>query len=208
MAKVGRKKLVTLKKFKKTHTTGIFSGLKLPESYTSLILGAIVVLIVAILFVIFAKGQRIIQTSSTSEEQTMEQESDGKTSSSYTVKTGDDLWSISENVYSDGYKWVEIAKANKLENPGIIEVGNKLIIPKIEKKKVAAPPITPTQASTQVMENNSINGTSYTIKEGDNLWDICVKAYGDGFKWPEIAKANNLENPNLIYPDNVLKLPR
>ncbi len=190
----------------------IFSRLKITESYTSLILGAIVVLIVAILFVFFAKGNRNMQTSSVSEEQAIKQnseEANSKTSSTYTVKPGDDLWSISENVYKNGYNWVEIAKVNKIENPGLINAGNKLIIPKIEKKEpIVIQYDKSTQEQNKVVANNAISGTTYTIKEGDNLWDICVRAYGDGFKWAEIAKANNIPNPDLIYPNSILNLPR
>lgn len=177
------------------------------ESYTSLILGAIVVVVIGILFFSFARGNRNTQTSSISEEQKMEQESN--VSSAYTIKAGDDLWSISENVYSDGYKWVEIAKANKIENPGLIIVGNKLIIPKIEKKEpVVTQTNKPIEEQNKVVANNTITGTTYKIVEGDNLWNICVRAYGDGYRWPELAKVNDIPNPNLIYPNNVLTLPR
>ena len=177
---------------------GIFNQFKLTESYTSLMLGAIVVLIIGILFVSFAKGNRNSQTSSTKDNQKAELQKSQNTSSTYTIKPGDDLWSISEGVYKDGYKWVEIAKINKLKDPGIIHSGNKLMIPKIEKKSVVI----------QTNKPTTINGSTYKIKEGDNLWNISVRAYGDGFKWPEIAKINNLENPDLIFTDNTLKIPR
>ena len=188
-----------------------FSKVNFTESYTSLILGAIVVLVIGILFFSFAKGNRNIQTSSVSDESRMEQTSDDKpttTSSTYTIKAGDDLWSISENIYSNGYKWLEIAKVNKLKNPGLIHVGNKLSIPKIEKEKMTMQDNMAALESNKIITNSAISGTTYTIKEGDNLWDISVRAYGDGFKWPELAKANNISNPDLIYPNNILKLPR
>lgn len=49
---------------------------------------------------------------------------------SYTVVKGDSLWKIAVNQYSNGYKWVAIAKANKLTNPNIIHAGNVLVLPK------------------------------------------------------------------------------
>lgn len=178
-----------------------FSGFKLPESYTSLIIGAIVVLVIGILFVFLAKGNKSSQVGVGDSAKTQQQNSN--TSSTYTIKPGDDLWSISEKVYNDGYKWVEIAKANKIENPGLIHVDNKLTIPTITpiQKEIAAP-------QTIMTQNNSITGATYEIQKGDNLWDICVRAYGDGYKWTEIARVNNLENPDLIHADNVLNLPR
>lgn len=48
----------------------------------------------------------------------------------------------------------------------------------------------------------------YTIQLGDNLWDIAVKEYGDGFNYVDIVNANHLENPSLIFSGNVLIIPR
>ncbi|MGA2968080.1 MAG: LysM peptidoglycan-binding domain-containing protein, partial [Candidatus Levyibacteriota bacterium] len=49
---------------------------------------------------------------------------------------------------------------------------------------------------------------TYTVKSGDYLWSIAIRAYGDGYQWVKIAKANNLTNPDLIFSGNVLQLPR
>ncbi|MDP2638465.1 MAG: LysM peptidoglycan-binding domain-containing protein [Candidatus Levybacteria bacterium] len=208
MAKRKIKKEVLKENLKKEEKTGIFSKIKFTESYTSLILGALVVLIVGILFFSITRLNRNMQTSSVKDEPAVSSENDSQTSSTYTVKAGDDLWTISENVYKDGYQWTEIAKANKLENPEIIHSGNKLIIPKVTPKKIAVvtPTITPTPEKE--IKNISITGNTYVIKTGDTLWDISIRAYGDGYKWPEVARINNLENPDLIYPGNSLKIPR
>ncbi len=50
----------------------------------------------------------------------------------YTVAKGDTLWSIAVRTYQDGYKWPEIAEANKdvLVNPNIVEVGQTLKLPR------------------------------------------------------------------------------
>jgi nucleoid-associated protein YgaU len=210
MAKIARKKFKKNTPKKKLQN-GIFSRFKLTESYTSLILGAITVLIVGILFVSFAKINRITQTSSTSDApKTWDQIfKDSNTSSTYTVKQGDDLWTISENAYNDGFRWVEIAKLNKLKNPNIIYAGDKLTIPTTVQEKSASQKIMQTnQAQNSVIRNNSITANTYTVVKGDCLWNIAVRAYGDGFRWVEIAKANNLANPNLIHPGNFFKIPR
>lgn len=47
---------------------------------------------------------------------------------------------------------------------------------------------------------------TYTVKKGDCLWNICKQYLGDGSKYPQIAKLNNISNPNLIYPGQVIKL--
>jgi nucleoid-associated protein YgaU len=48
----------------------------------------------------------------------------------YTVVAGDSLWKIAVAQYNDGYKWVEIARANKLANPDLIHPGNKFVLPR------------------------------------------------------------------------------
>lgn len=58
------------------------------------------------------------------------QQTPTSTSGSYTVQKGDNLWSIAVAQYNDGYKWVEIARANKLVNPDFIHVGNTLTLPR------------------------------------------------------------------------------
>ncbi len=57
-------------------------------------------------------------------------------------------------------------------------------------------------------ENAQIAGDSYTVVHGDNLWTIAVKAYGNGYKWTQIAKANKLVHPGTIHAGNVLQIPR
>ena len=56
-------------------------------------------------------------------------------------------------------------------------------------------------------ETTKTPAKSYTVKKGDSLWNIAKKELGNGTKYKEIAKINNLANPNLIYPGQVLRLP-
>lgn len=46
---------------------------------------------------------------------------------------------------------------------------------------------------------------TYTVKRGDTLWAICKKQLGDGEKYKEVAKKNNISNPNVIKPGQVIK---
>lgn len=48
----------------------------------------------------------------------------------------------------------------------------------------------------------------YTVKEGDTLFVIAEKYYADGYQYPEIAKANNLTNPDQIEVGQVLQIPK
>lgn len=50
---------------------------------------------------------------------------------------------------------------------------------------------------------------TYTVKPGDSLWKIAEARYGNGNKYHAIFDANRdiLDNPDLIKPGQVLKLP-
>lgn len=124
----------------------------------------------------------------------------------YTVAAGDSLWAIAEKQYKSGYNWVDIARANNLSNPGALNAGQKLKLPKVEQKIAT---VQPQQNQQQVDQSKSkITGADYTIVKGDTLWDVSVRAYGDGYQWKKIADANKLVNPSLIHSGNKLKIPR
>jgi nucleoid-associated protein YgaU len=50
---------------------------------------------------------------------------------------------------------------------------------------------------------------TYTVVSGDSLSRISKRIYGDASKWKKIYEANTdqIENPDLIYPGQVLKIP-
>lgn len=52
-------------------------------------------------------------------------------------------------------------------------------------------------------------GETYTVAKGDNLSKIAKKFYGNANQWRVIFDANTdqLDNPDLIKPGQVLKIP-
>lgn len=48
----------------------------------------------------------------------------------------------------------------------------------------------------------------YTVKEGDTLFLIAEKYYQDGYKYTDIAEANNLTDVNAIETGQVLEIPK
>ncbi len=50
-------------------------------------------------------------------------------------------------------------------------------------------------------------GNYYTVVRGDTLWGIAKKFYGNGSRYPEIAKANNISNPDIIHTGQKLLIP-
>lgn len=254
MKKVQRKKVVqnarvkrTTKKEKVTTT----SPFTLRDSYASMLLGAIVVVVASIFLVWFVQSRKTAPTqdiaSTRTEQQTVEKKETEESSptvtvsptkipsgipqakrpaslpETYSVTDGDNLWSIAEKLYGSGYNWVDIARENNLDDASYITVGMKLNIPNVAKKMISATSTSPAANGTIAQNGTttapangsvaapvqkSITGDSYIITRGDDLWDIAVRAYGDGYKWVDIAQANGLSNPGLIHSDNVLKIPR
>ncbi len=215
----------------KPQSGGILDYFRFGESYTSLVLGIVVVIIASILLISFLRGKSAEvkdatqQTSSARTSITPQQETE---SSTYTVKAGDDLWSIAEREFNDGFRWTEIAMANNIDNASFIEAGTNITIPQKENVRSTNPAASPTvteqnekvatQSSTPtptpILAQQSqptqekITANAYTVRAGDDLWDIAVRAYGDGYQWVRIARANNLVNPDIIHVGNQLALPR
>lgn len=129
----------------------------------------------------------------------------------YITKSGDNLWSIAERNYKSGYNWVDIQRANNISNPDSINIGTKLVLPNVDQKNATSVPELKIFVTDKGLGSSSvqkISGVDYIIEEGDNLWDIALRAYGDGYKWTELQRINKVNNPNLIYPGNKLIIPR
>lgn len=177
----------------------ILKSLKINESTISMFLGALVVIVVGVLVVNYFKDKENLNVPSTSTNNEVQIQEN-----THTVAVGETLWKIAEDTYGSGYNWVDIAKANNITNGNQIEAGQKLSIPDVAARQ----PTVKTARQTDLNANQTITDSSYTVVHGDNLWKIAVRAYGDGYKWVDIAKANNLSNPNIIHTGNVLVLPR
>lgn len=102
---------------------------------------------------------------------------------SYIVRSGDTLWAIARR-YSTTV--AEIVGINELKNPNLIYVGQML-------------KIIPGQTGDGIASVQTV-----TVRRGDTLWDIAQR-YGVAVS--AIAELNHIQNPNLIYSGQVLKIP-
>lgn len=197
-------------------------NIKMNESFLSMILGIVTVLVVGFLVVNYWRQNRPADINGDGEKTkqgvtemindvSVVDEGGEKFPSelpkTYTVQRGDHLWKIAEENYGSGYNWVDIARENDLRDPNVLLVGQELELPRsavkiVEKEEVEDP------ATTLKPGQSVIEGDRYIVEKGDTLWDIAVRAYQDGYKWPELAAANDIENPDIIEVGMELNIPR
>lgn len=208
------------------NTKAILKFLKLNESTISTILGALVIVVLGFIVINYFRNQNTGQlqpgTSTESTEQPIIQRGQGPVD--YTIGEGESLWSIAQKQYGSGYNWVDIAEANKLTSPDDIAAGQTISIPDVAPRLGTDETVAPvaiettepkpttiavaTPAPTPVMQKGEEIGSNYVVQTGDSLWEIAVRAYGDGNQWVKIATANKLDNPNIIHQGNNLTIPR
>lgn len=180
--------------------------IKLNEPTISTVLGVLVVLAAIVLLVNYFKTKSEPQLTLPPAAQT---ENKQVTPETHKVVKGESLWKIAEKYYNSGYNWVDISKANNLKNASVISEGQELTIPKVDVKKTT---IAQTETSPIVQPNappvQNVEQSIYKVQKGDSLWKIAIKTYNNGYQWTKIAKENKLRNPNLIYPEQELKLPQ
>lgn len=200
--------------------TKLLKGFKLNENTISTVLGGVVLVVVGALVFNYFNANKVGQitneavvdtnqvTKTTPKPEDVQLiEENGKMvpkglPTTYKVEKGDDLWHIAEKFYKSGYNYVDIAKENKISNPSAIEAGMELTIPKVEAKK---------QTFVAIAATKTIEGTSYEVVKGDNLWNVAVGAYGDGYAWTRIYQANKDligKNPGILRAGIKLTIPR
>ena len=137
----------------------------------------------------------------------------GKTKIVYTVKSGDTVGGIAAK-----YK----VKANDLTywnniRKNLIRTGQKLAIYVPEKNKVALEKISTSNntqkqttdssiATTQNSATAAVDFEYYTVRNGDNIWNIAQK-YG-GISSDDIMELNNISNEKGLVVGQKLKIPK
>lgn len=84
------------------------------------------------------------------------------------------------------------------------EYSTKTVEITIKQEKTVA-----TSTTSRSTSSSTTSSTTYTVVSGDCLWNIAKKFYGSGSQYTKIYEANKdqISNPNLIYPGQVLIIP-
>ncbi len=172
------------------------------QSKLSMVLGALIILVAGVL--VFNYFNKSKQDLGPAQQTTKEEQIDASPENlpgNYIVKEGNTLFTIAEKYYQDGYKYNELVKANNLSDENSIEVGQVLQIPKLGEEPAVG-------GGNTTIWGPKIDGDTYTVAEGDWLSTIAARSYGDIMAYTKLAEANNISNPDLIEPGQVLKIPR
>ena len=63
-------------------------------------------------------------------------------------------------------------------------------------------------ASAKITPKPDMEGTTLiTIVKGDTLWDLAMTHLEDPLKWSEFKQYNDFSNPDLIFPDEMMRIP-
>ncbi len=119
----------------------------------------------------------------------------------YTVVAGDTVWDISRRYDSSVNAIIQV---NGLNQNGFLRIGQALVVP-VRRDFQQPPTLTPvpTQSSGTGGPVDTGAGT-YVIVRGDTLTAIAARFNSTV---TTLAQINNILNPNLIYPGQVLRVP-
>ncbi len=103
----------------------------------------------------------------------------------------------------------------------VLTAGNIAGVTRVQDNLLVGTPPADAKAAVEEMQKHAANemkvdGTAswesntYTVKSGDTLGKIAKEVYGNASKYPKIFEANKpmLENPDKIYPGQVLRIPK
>ena len=121
----------------------------------------------------------------------------------HTVKSGENL-SVIANKYNCTV--TELKEWNNLKSTNL-SVGQKLkVYPPATQTQTKTQTKTQTQTQTQTQTTTSGGYVIYTVKSGDNLWDIAKKF--DGVSVEQIRTLNNLSSNAVLKVGQQLKIKK
>lgn len=113
--------------------------------------------------------------------------------STYTVSSGDTLWSIARGFNTSV---TSLVQTNGLSKPSLIRIGQKLTVP--------APAAAPVVATDKNVSSLASTTSTYVVRAGDTMSAIAAR---HGTTVSALAQTNNIANPSLIRIGQALTVP-
>lgn len=145
-------------------------------------------------------------TTTPNQNHTVAPVNNNNTVKTYTVKSGDTLSAIANRF---GMNYIQLAQINNIRNVNRIYVGQTLRLQAQVNNSTVSQPVhnntnnvkpapAPAPAPTP-----TTNNAAYTVKSGDTLSGISSRF---GVSYEQLARLNNIANPNRIYVGQVLRV--
>jgi nucleoid-associated protein YgaU len=105
------------------------------------------------------------------------------------IQSGDTLWGLAKEYLGRGEDWMLLAMANpQVSDPAHLWVGTWVRLP--DRSQPASPP------------------ARIRVKQGDTLWKLTEKYFGNGEAWQCLTQANpQIKNGALIFVGQTLTIP-
>ena len=142
---------------------------------------------------------------------------DGK----YEVQPLDSFWTISGRLYGTGAYFKALTEHNrdKMDNEGRLQPGDLVLTPTVEQLEKSYPDLCPKPSRRETFRKRTStvgthrqyrSGRTYTVAEGDTLFDIARYELGKAARWVEVYELNRDvlgKDFNYITPGTKLVLP-
>jgi hypothetical protein len=97
-------------------------------------------------------------------------------------------------------------------NQDVLKMEDELLKSKTELKVAQAEieRLKQSKKTVVVAGSNKKQAEEHRVKKNESLWKIALHYYNDAYKWHWIYKANikQIDDPNAIYPEQILDIPR
>jgi LysM repeat protein len=106
------------------------------------------------------------------------------------VRRGDTLWDLAQR---HGVTVTDLVAWNRIENPSLIRVGQRIVLQPPAPAAAPTPPVVPVPAPLV-----------HVVRGGDTLWDIAIR-YGTTVD--ALVVANRLSNPSFVRVGQAITIP-